>query len=74
MSVTLTPTQLGFERPLTRLVKKVLIIKNSNNFSIAFKVKTTSPKLFCVRPNAGRIESNESVEVQGKIIDLFLLF
>lgn len=67
MSVTLTPSnQLGFERPLTLLVKKVLTLKNTNNSPICFKIKTTAPRLYVVRPNSGRIEPNESVEVQGK--------
>lgn len=30
-----------------------------------FKVKTTAPKQYCVRPNAGRIEPKSQVEVQG---------
>ncbi|WFD01149.1 phosphatidylinositol-binding protein scs2 [Malassezia yamatoensis] len=31
---------------------------------VAFKVKTTAPKQYCVRPNSGRIEPGERVEVQ----------
>lgn len=30
---------------------------------MAFKVKTTAPKLYCVRPNSGRVEPGRSVEV-----------
>jgi len=31
---------------------------------VAFKVKTTAPKQYCVRPNSGFIQPNSSVEVQ----------
>ncbi|WWD06161.1 hypothetical protein V865_004246 [Kwoniella europaea PYCC6329] len=65
MSVELSPAnQLGFPRPLTSLVKRSLLIHNPNPHPVAFKVKTTAPKQYCVRPNSGRVESGESVEVQ----------
>lgn len=64
MSVHLIPNNaLGFNRPFTQLVKKVLTVANNNTLPVAFKVKTTAPKLYCVRPNSGRIEPGESVEV-----------
>ncbi|SCV68144.1 BQ2448_265 [Microbotryum intermedium] len=65
MSVQLQPSsQLGFQRPLTQLVKRTLSVTNSNSQPIAYKVKTTAPKQYCVRPNSGRIEPGETVEVQ----------
>ncbi|KAK4047112.1 phosphatidylinositol-binding protein scs2 [Microbotryomycetes sp. JL221] len=78
MSVSLSPSsQLGFPRtllalpvnngnngPLTQLVKKTLSVTNSNQQPVAYKVKTTAPKQYCVRPNSGRIEPGETVEVQ----------
>jgi len=64
MSVQLDPsTQLGFNRPLTQVVKRTLVVRNHNSQPVAFKVKTTAPKLYCVRPNSGRIEPGQSVEV-----------
>ncbi|KAF9468507.1 PapD-like protein [Collybia nuda] len=64
MSVSLNPSSsLGFKRPLTQLVKRSLTITNNNSQPIAFKVKTTAPKLYCVRPNSGRVEPGESVDV-----------
>ncbi|KAF8506437.1 PapD-like protein [Gautieria morchelliformis] len=64
MSVTLNPSaSLGFNRPLTELIKRTLTITNHNAQPVAFKVKTTAPKLYSVRPNAGRIEPGESVVV-----------
>lgn len=65
MSVVLDPgTVLGFNRPLTNHVKRSLAIKNPNAQPVAFKVKTTAPKLYCVRPNSGRVDPGETVEVQ----------
>lgn len=52
--------------PLTQLVKRSLQVSNPNQQPVAFKVKTTAPKQYCVRPNSGRIEPGETVEVQGK--------
>lgn len=40
-------------------------MRNPNPEPVAFKVKTTAPKQYCVRPNSGRIEANGSVDVQG---------
>ncbi|KZW01521.1 VAMP-associated protein [Exidia glandulosa HHB12029] len=64
MSVQLDPAQqLSFQRPLTSLIKRSLSISNPNKEPVAFKVKTTAPKLYCVRPNSGRIEPNDTVDV-----------
>ncbi|KAH7885329.1 PapD-like protein [Phlebopus sp. FC_14] len=64
MSVHLLPNSaLGFNRPFTQLVKKILTVTNNNSQPVAFKVKTTAPKLYCVRPNSGRIEPGESIDV-----------
>ncbi|TDL23271.1 PapD-like protein [Rickenella mellea] len=65
MSVHLTPSSsLGFKRPLTQTVKRILTVTNNNELPVAFKVKTTAVKLYCVRPNMGRVEPGESAEVQ----------
>ncbi|KAI0714056.1 VAMP-associated protein [Cerioporus squamosus] len=64
MSVSLNPSSvLGFNRPFTQSVKRALQITNNNAQPVAFKVKTTAPKLYCVRPNSGRVEPGETVEV-----------
>lgn len=54
--------------PLTRLVTQALHIHNPHPHPVAFKVKTTAPKQYCVRPNSGRVEPGESVEVQGEAV------
>ncbi|KAG0652422.1 vap [Hyphodiscus hymeniophilus] len=63
MSVEIEPTELGFQRPFTAEVSQILRIRNPNHTPVAFKVKTTAPKQYCVRPNSGRIEPGKEVEV-----------
>ncbi|KAG0168238.1 Oxidoreductase htatip2 [Apophysomyces sp. BC1015] len=50
-------------RPLTQSSDEVLVVRNPYPEPRSFKVKTTAPKQYCVRPNAGRIEPNSKVEV-----------
>ncbi|KAH7125406.1 PapD-like protein [Dendryphion nanum] len=64
MSVELDPPELGFKRPFQQEVSQVLRLKNPHSDPVAFKVKTTAPKQYCVRPNSGRIEPGKDVEVQ----------
>ncbi|KAK2062189.1 MSP domain-containing protein [Colletotrichum caudatum] len=63
MSVDIEPAELSFRRPFTVEVAQILRIKNPNQSPIAFKVKTTAPKQYCVRPNSGRVEPGQDVEV-----------
>ncbi|KAF2461378.1 MSP domain-containing protein [Lineolata rhizophorae] len=64
MSIELTPPELAFKRPFNHEVSQVLRLRNPNSDPVAFKVKTTAPKQYCVRPNSGRIEGGGEVEVQ----------
>lgn len=63
MSVDIDPSELSFRRPFTQEVSQILVLKNPNPSPVAFKVKTTAPKQYCVRPNSGRIEPGHDVEV-----------
>ncbi|PLN78867.1 MSP domain protein [Aspergillus taichungensis] len=64
MSVILDPPELSFKRPFNREVCQVLHLNNETPEAIVFKVKTTAPKHYCVRPNSGRIEPGKHVDVQ----------
>ncbi|KAG1051412.1 hypothetical protein G6F46_005762 [Rhizopus delemar] len=65
MSVELdVENTIYFERPVTRIVKKNVQIKNPHSKPVAFKVKTTAPKLYCVRPNSEIIPPNGMMTVQ----------
>ncbi|KAI7853052.1 PapD-like protein [Circinella umbellata] len=64
MSVQIEPEQfLTFQRPLTRTVEETLTIRNPYSGPIAFKVKTTAPKQYCVRPNSGIVDPESTREV-----------
>nr|KAJ3419827.1 phosphatidylinositol-binding protein scs2 [Polyrhizophydium stewartii] len=57
--------ELNFRRPFTTVTKQTLTVINAHPDSpIAFKVKTTAPKQYCVRPNAGRLLPGDRCEVQ----------
>ncbi|KAJ3411801.1 phosphatidylinositol-binding protein scs2 [Chytridiales sp. JEL 0842] len=64
--VSLTPDKdLDFRRPFTAVVKETLTVTNTHpTEAIAFKVKTTAPKQYCVRPNSGRIPAGGTTDVQ----------
>lgn len=65
MSILLDPpSQLFFERPLTVSASEKLLITNTDTGPIVFKIKTTSPKQYCVRPNSGRINPGEKIEIE----------
>jgi hypothetical protein len=65
MSVEIDPPeQLEFNRPFTQQVARYLKVRNTNDTAVAYKVKTTAPRSYCVRPNSGRIEPGQEVEVQ----------
>ncbi|ORY91297.1 PapD-like protein [Syncephalastrum racemosum] len=65
MSLTIEPEEvLAFTRPLNRLVKESLTITNPHGVDYAYKVKTTAPKQYCVRPNAGKVTANSTESVQ----------
>ncbi|KAL5612230.1 hypothetical protein BROUX41_000230 [Berkeleyomyces rouxiae] len=63
MSIEIEPSELTFHRPFTSEVHELLNLKNTSTSPIAFKVKTTAPKQYCVRPNSGRIEPGQDVDV-----------
>jgi len=61
----ITPNELYFPPPLNRVHTNVLKLQNTlKDQSVAFKVKTTAPKRYCVRPNTGLIPPFTTVEVQ----------
>lgn len=64
MSVTLRPTDvLTFQRPFNEVITQRLVLTNHNAEPIAFKVKTSAPLKYLVRPNKGRAEPGESLEI-----------
>uniref|UniRef100_A0A8C7GL62 Vesicle-associated membrane protein-associated protein A n=2 Tax=Oncorhynchus TaxID=8016 RepID=A0A8C7GL62_ONCKI len=57
------PYDLKFKGPFTDVVTTNLKLKNPSDRKVCFKVKTTAPRRYCVRPNSGMIESGATVTV-----------
>ncbi|XP_060778373.1 vesicle-associated membrane protein-associated protein A isoform X2 [Neoarius graeffei] len=55
------PTDLKFKGPFTDVVTTNLKLQNPSDRKICFKVKTTAPRRYCVRPNSGSIDPGSSV-------------
>jgi vesicle-associated membrane protein-associated protein A len=50
-----------------------MALKNPTDKKIAFKIKTTAPKKYCVRPNCGVVEPKSSVEIASECVNLITL-
>uniref|UniRef100_A0A8C3D975 Vesicle-associated membrane protein-associated protein A n=1 Tax=Corvus moneduloides TaxID=1196302 RepID=A0A8C3D975_CORMO len=57
------PTDLKFKGPFTDVVTTNLKLRNPSDRKVCFKVKTTAPRRYCVRPNSGIIDPGSSVIV-----------
>lgn len=55
--------ELRFKGPFDDYVTVSLTIKNPTDKRIAFKIKTTAPKRYCVKPNSGVLDSAQSMKV-----------
>ncbi|XP_005182018.2 vesicle-associated membrane protein-associated protein B/C [Musca domestica] len=58
------PSELRFRGPFTKTVTTNLNLTNPSDNDILFKIKTTAPKRYCVRPNFGIIRARESASVE----------
>ncbi|KAK7878030.1 hypothetical protein WMY93_031311 [Mugilogobius chulae] len=57
------PSDLRFKGPFTDVVTTTLKLSNPSEKKVCFKVKTTAPRRYCVRPNSGVIEAGGSVNI-----------
>ncbi|KAJ1280166.1 hypothetical protein BS78_04G210700 [Paspalum vaginatum] len=57
------PTELRFPFELNKQISCTLQLTNKTNKQVAFKVKTTSPKKYCVRPNNGIVAPRSKADV-----------
>ncbi|XP_071227539.1 vesicle-associated membrane protein-associated protein B-like isoform X2 [Salvelinus alpinus] len=57
------PHELTFRGPFTDVVTATLKLGNPTDRNVCFKVKTTAPRRYCVRPNSGIIDAGTSVNV-----------
>lgn len=61
--ISVQPSELKFPFELRKQVSTSLRLVNVTSEYVAFKVKTTSPKKYCVRPNTGLVPPQSSAEV-----------
>lgn len=57
------PIGLG---PFNQAITSHMLLKNPTDKPILFKIKTTAPKRYCVRPNSGLLDPNNLIEVGSK--------
>ncbi|XP_052048387.1 vesicle-associated membrane protein-associated protein A isoform X1 [Apodemus sylvaticus] len=57
------PSDLKFKGPFTDVVTTNLKLQNPSDRKVCFKVKTTAPRRYCVRPNSGIIDPGSIVTV-----------
>ncbi|XP_059652621.1 vesicle-associated protein 2-2-like isoform X2 [Cornus florida] len=60
--VDIQPRELKFIFELKKQSSCCVQLFNNSNHHVAFKVKTTSPKKYCVRPNTGTIDPKSTCE------------
>lgn len=54
---------LTFKGPFNDVVTSILTLQNITEEKVCFKVKTTAPRRYCVRPNSGMIDAGQTMEV-----------
>lgn len=57
------PNELTFVGPFTQPVSSVMYLSNPSERKVCFKIKTTAPKRYCVKPNSGIIDPSEQVKI-----------
>ncbi|XP_062262374.1 vesicle-associated membrane protein-associated protein B-like [Platichthys flesus] len=57
------PHELKFRGPFSDVVTANLKLSNPTDRNVCFKVKTTAPRRYCVRPNSGIIDAGTSINV-----------
>lgn len=63
MRIEVEPNELSFEYPSRDRSRAKLYIYNINNYYTTFKIKTTTPKQYSVRPTSGMISPNSSCSI-----------
>lgn len=69
--LTIGPLELKFAFELKKQISCSLQLSNKTENHVAFKVKTTNPKKYCVRPNTGIVLPRSTCDVIG--IHIFFL-
>ena len=66
MTLELIPNNdLIFKGPFNAVSITALKLSNSGNERLAYKIKTTAPKRYCVKPNSGFLDPCDTAGIQG---------
>jgi len=57
------PVELTFTGPFHQAVSSVMTLTNPSERKVCFKIKTTAPKRYCVKPNSGVIDPSDTVQI-----------
>ncbi|RZC29841.1 Vesicle-associated protein 1-2 [Glycine soja] len=66
------PQELQFPFELRKQISCSLQLSNKTDNYVAFKVKTTNPKKYCVRPNTGVVMPRSTCDVIGFFFSLYI--
>ncbi|KAI3681484.1 hypothetical protein L6452_36283 [Arctium lappa] len=61
--LSIEPQELQFPFELKKQISCSMQLKNKTDSHVAFKVKTTNPKKYCVRPNTGIVLPHSTCDV-----------
>ncbi|KAK1430540.1 hypothetical protein QVD17_13354 [Tagetes erecta] len=61
--ITIDPLELKFTFELNKQISSSLQLTNKTDNHIGYKVKTTNPKKYCVRPNTGVVLPRSTCEI-----------
>lgn len=65
MTLELIPNgDLVFKGPFSTVSTTALKLSNSGNERLAYKIKTTAPKRYCVKPNSGFLDPHGTASIQ----------
>lgn len=56
-------SEISFVGPFDKVVTSHVELKNQNDFKVCYKVKTTAPRRYCVRPNSGLVDPNSTTKI-----------
>ena len=59
------PYYKSFSGPFHQAVSSVMTLTNPSDRKVCFKIKTTAPKRYCVKPNSGVIDPKQTVQIAG---------
>jgi len=57
------PVELTFHGPFQSAVTSSMKLRNPSDKKVCFKIKTTAPKRYCVKPNSGVVDPSSEVQI-----------